>query len=576
MVKTKILDCTIRDGGHLNKWNFDIDCVVSTYHAAQKSGTDYFEIGYRYPLEKAGLGPFGYCLDEFLLQHFHPSPRCRLGVMIDAGKCEANQFAICEEDKTPVQVVRVAAYPYELKKAVQLVEELHGKGYEVFINLMASSELTEKEYAFLRSWKSKHILTSVNFADSFGSFLPSDISCLMGRLNDAGFEQIGFHAHNSLQLGFANTIRAIDEGAVVVDASIYGMGRGSGNLPIEILIGYFEKMRNEKYNTVPYLDVIDRYYLKIFEEVRWGYNIKSLMGGLSNIHPYYVENLFAKKVYTVEEMWNVLQAIKERCPISFSPEKLDETLESRFYTPLSAEYAEIACRDIVKDLQVIPAPDATPVGEFALREAYKDRKFLIIATGPSIPQYRDKILEFIHEENCITIGVNNLQGLFEPEYHVFVSRKRFQQYARKISERSTLLVPSFFGKSLLKSEYQGQYYFFDLVAPSEYKMPPVIESVQHCVNINVAVSAMLLAYTMGASEIFAVGMDGYADEFNKKLVYFYNEDNKLEEKEVANLRYEMLVMELERVNSFLQKKSRPFFILTPTSHKKYYLPFGKR
>ena len=86
---------------------------------------------------------------------------------------------------------------------------------------------------------------------------------------------------------------------------------------------------------------------------------------------------------------------------------------------------------------------------------------------------------------------------------------------------------------------------------------------------------MLLAWIMGASQICAVGIDGYADEMNKNLVYFYDENNRVEEKEIANLRYEMLARELDRVNGFLQGQSCPFFILTPTSHRKYYRPLKK-
>ena len=75
---------------------------------------------------------------------------------------------------------------------------------------------------------------------------------------------------------------------------------------------------------------------------------------------------------------------------------------------------------------------------------------------------------------------------------------------------------------------------------------------------------------MGASEIYAVGIDGYIDEINKKMTFFYNEDDTPDNKEIASARYEMFVDELDRVNKFLQGKTIPFSILTPTSHKKYY------
>jgi 4-hydroxy 2-oxovalerate aldolase len=569
-VKTRILDCTIRDGGHLNQWHFDPNCAKAAYYAALKSGVNYFEAGYRYPASKSGLGLFGYSTDETLNELFVASEECKLSVMVDAGKCETSQFQECRPEKTPVRAVRVAAYPYELQKATRMVEELHGLGYEVFINLMASSELSEENYAYLKAWGKKDLLSGIYFADSFGSFIPRDISEQMTKLRNTGFERVGFHSHNNLQMAFANTLRAIEEGAACVDASIYGMGRAAGNLPIEILLGYLEKAGETEYNTVPYLEVIEHYFLKLFQEIGWGYSLESLMGGLANIHPYYAESLFKNKLYTVEEIWNALQLIKERCPISFAIDKLGQALEERFYTPLTPERSESVHRALINELSTIPAADATPVGAFPLANQFKGRKFLVIATGPSIVNHREQILEFAKRENCVTIGVNNLQEFFQPEFRLFVSRKRFEQYSSQVTPSSTLLVPSFFGAEFVSQHYNGRYYFFDVTAPCEPELPPVSEDKQYCLSLNVAVSAILLAYSMGASTVYAVGMDGYADELNKHLVYFYNEDSRIEDKETANFRYERLTRELDRVNAFLQKQSVPFFILTPTSHKKFY------
>jgi 4-hydroxy 2-oxovalerate aldolase len=571
-MKTQILDCTIRDGGHLNQWQFDPTCVKAAYYAALKSGVDYFEAGYRYPSHKRGMGPFAYSTDELLTELFVTSDSCKLAVMIDAGKSETSQFQECRPEKTPLRAVRVAAYPYELDKATGMVEELHDLGYEVFLNLMASSELSEANYAYLTAWYKKNLLSGIYFADSFGSFIPRDISAQMSKLRNAGFERVGFHSHNNLQMAFANTLRAIEEGAACVDASIYGMGRGAGNLPIEILLGYLEKAGETEYNTVPYLDVIERYFLKLFGEIGWGYGLEALTGGLANIHPYYAESLFKNKLYTVEEIWNALQLIKERCPISFSVDKLGETLEQRFYTPLTPERTDAVHRALVNELNIIAAPDAKPADRFPLQGQFKGRKFLILATGPSILEHRDRILELSKKENCVTIGVNGLQKLFAPDFHVFVSRKRFQQYAAQIAPGSTLLVPSFFGKELVEHNYAGPYHFFDIVTRAKPESAPVEGATQYCLGLNVAISAILLAYAMGASTVYAVGMDGYADEFNKRMVYFYNEDSRIEDKDAANFRYETLARELDRVNTFLQGQSVPFFILTPTSHKKYYRP----
>ena len=566
----KILDCSIRDGGHLNKWHFSKLCVKASYFAALKSGIDYFEIGYRCPATVTGLGDFGYCTDQFLFSLFNASEKCKLTVMIDAGKSDTTLFAPCTAVNTPVKAVRVAAYPYELAKAFELLEDLKEKGYEVFLNLMASSELNQEQLGQLSSWEQRGILEAVCFADSFGSFIPSDIPGHVATLRSLGFGSIGFHPHNNLQMSFANTLRAIEEGVTVVDASIFGMGRGSGNLPIEVLVGYLEKKGEGSYNTVPYLEVIERFYLDLFKELNWGYKIQSLMGGLKNIHPYYIDDLFKRKNYTVDEIWNALDLVKESCPISYSVEKLNQALESRFYTPLTPKKAEAACAEIGDQLVIMPAADAFVADIGKLSGRHVGRKFVIIANGPSIVAGKEAIARFIADEDAVTIGLNYLPDTVVPDYHTMVSRKRFLKYAPSVAAQSVLLVPSFFGRELVEQNHSGASLYFNLKTASGSGESPVAAGELSLVHLNVAAAAILLAYQMGASEIFCVGMDGYIDEMNKRMVYFYNENDVPDDKDVASLRYERLAAELDRVNGFLQEKSVPFSIITPTSHKKYY------
>ena len=323
----KLLDCTFRDGGHLNQWNFDYDCVQKAYKSASVSGVDYFEIGYRTPASIKNLGQFAYCTDDFLLNLIEPIDTCKLTIMIDVGKSEV-LIQECMKEVTPVKAIRIASYPYELDKAIELVEIVKDKGYEVFLNLMAFSEFTIENFQTLMDWKNKDMLNAIYFADSFGSFLPNDVSKKLKLLKDCGFERIGFHAHNNLQLAFANTLILLDNDIEYVDASIYGMGRGSGNLQMEVLLAYLEKTGKDKYNPLQYLKLVDTYFIDLYKDYNWGYNLQSLMGGIKNIHPYYIHHLY-KKGLSIQSMWNCLDDIKRDCPISFSAEKLNEILEQR-------------------------------------------------------------------------------------------------------------------------------------------------------------------------------------------------------------------------------------------------------
>lgn len=247
---TKILDCTLRDGGHINNWKFSDECILATLKTCENSGIDYFEAGYLMPD----------CIK---------SASTKLVIMVDAKNIgEVSKTADC---------VRLACYPQQIRTAISAVEDFKEQGFEVFLHLMTADKF--EDYKLLKNWKNKDILTSIYFADSFGSFMPSDVEMIYRKLEDCGFENISFHAHNNLQLAFTNTIKAIELGAYSVDASVFGMGRGGGNLPVEVLLKYLGK------NYSQYLELIKKYYVDLYNLYNWGYGYDALIGGLKNIHP---------------------------------------------------------------------------------------------------------------------------------------------------------------------------------------------------------------------------------------------------------------------------------------------------
>ncbi len=241
---TKILDCTIRDGSHIK--NFTDECILETLRCAECANLDYIEVGYDFPD----------CIK---------SSKIKTVVMVDAKNIRSvSQKADC---------VRVACYPNQIKSAIQAVEDFKTQGFEVFLHLMTADKFDD--YELLKNWKNKDILTSIYFADSFGSFMPNNVETVYKNLEACGFERISFHAHNNLQMAFVNTLKAIELGAYSIDATVFGLGRGGGNLPLEILLKYLGK------NNEQYLELIKKYY----SEAPCTYSYKNLMSGILNIHP---------------------------------------------------------------------------------------------------------------------------------------------------------------------------------------------------------------------------------------------------------------------------------------------------
>lgn len=280
---TKILDCTIRDGGHLTGWNFPDEVVAASFEAAGKSGIDYFEIGY---LNGVG-GKFAQC--SSLSGILGAKGSVKVAAMVNAG---GRAYSIPENGF--IDAVRIACHPDETEIGLHICEEFASKGFEVFLHLMNISGMDDAHFSMLSGWSNKEILSSVYFADSFGSLIPADIEKYFSRLKLSGFNKISFHAHNNMQMAFANTLCAINCGAYSVDVTAYGMGRGSGNLPAELLLGYLNR------NPVFYLELIEKYYLELFEKYRWGYSVPNLIGGLKNLHPRKINELSA---YSFSQMW---------------------------------------------------------------------------------------------------------------------------------------------------------------------------------------------------------------------------------------------------------------------------------
>lgn len=241
---TKILDCTLRDGSHIK--NFSEECILETLHCAENARIDYIEVGYNFPE----------CIK---------SSKVKTVVMVDAKNIRSvSQKADC---------VRVACYPNQIKTAIQTVEDFKSQGFEVFLHLMTADKF--EDYDLLKNWKNKNILTSIYFADSFGAFMPCDVEKVYKKLEQCGFEQISFHAHNNLQIAFVNTLKAIELGVYCIDATVFGLGRGGGNLPLEVFLKYVNKDNSQ------YLELIKKYY----QETPCVYNYKNMMSGLKNIHP---------------------------------------------------------------------------------------------------------------------------------------------------------------------------------------------------------------------------------------------------------------------------------------------------
>jgi len=284
----KVLDCTIRDGGLMNSHKFDDQVVKAVYRACVDAGIDYMELGYKASQKIIVPGEHGdwkYCREEDMRRIVDDNPTpLKLAVMADAERTDYHTD-ILPKNQSVVDMVRIATYISQIPSAIEMVKDAQDKGYETTINLMAVSTVPEYELNEGLELLTRSEVKSIYVVDSFGVLYSEQVQHLVRKYLTyckAAGKEVGMHAHNNLQLAFANTIDAIVLGANMLDATMAGLGRGAGNCPMELLIGF---LHNPKYNLLPVLRCVQDTVEPLRAKLLWGFDLPYMLTGFLNQHP---------------------------------------------------------------------------------------------------------------------------------------------------------------------------------------------------------------------------------------------------------------------------------------------------
>lgn len=284
----RILDCTIRDGGLVNDHAFDDDVMRSVYTSCLEAGVDYIEFGYKASKKIFSRNQFGkwkFCEEDDIREIIgEKSSAIRISVMADADRTDYHTD-ILPREKSVIDCVRVATYIHQIPMALDMVKDAHDKGYEVMMQLMAVSVVNTQDLFAALVLIAKSPVEAVYLVDSFGALYSEqvrDMTRLYTKAMEGTKKEVGFHAHNNQQLAFANTIEAIVAGANRVDATMSGIGRGAGNCPLELLIGF---LHNPKFRIRPVLKCCTDVFAPLAKKMEWGYSIPYAITGQLNQHP---------------------------------------------------------------------------------------------------------------------------------------------------------------------------------------------------------------------------------------------------------------------------------------------------
>ncbi|MDN5110901.1 aldolase catalytic domain-containing protein [Aliarcobacter butzleri] len=283
----KVFDCTIRDGGLVNNYHFSDEFVKAHYETCLAAGVDYMEIGKNVSptiMSEAEYGPWNFCKEEDIRRIVGENKtNMKIAVMSDIGRSLKEELR--PKSESVVDMIRIATYIHQIPAAIELIEDAHAKGYETTVNIMAISKSFDDELDEVLEQISKTNVDVIYIADSFGSFYPEQIKKLTEKylsFAQKTGKKVGIHAHNNLQLAYANTLEAMIYGTSFLDVTISGLGRGAGNCPLELLIGF---LKNPKYKLTPVLKFIEEYIVPLEKELDWGYSIPYMITGQLNEHP---------------------------------------------------------------------------------------------------------------------------------------------------------------------------------------------------------------------------------------------------------------------------------------------------
>ena len=412
----KILDCTLRDGGYYNNWDFDPSLVEAYLKAAAASGIDCVELGLRGFPQPGFFGAFAYTTESFLDRMELPAGPV-YGVMVNAATIlhskrsveDAVDALFVDANQSKVQLVRVAAHLDEVAACQDIAGRLKNKGYLVGLNLMqiggCEHARLEALSATIAGWGNIDVLY---FADSFGNMDGSKVARTVNTMRRAWTGELGIHTHNNMGAALQNTMEAHSLGVEWLDATVTGMGRGAGNTPTETLLASLAPL-TDKYSASDIYELAVRFFAPLKKHYGWGDSLLYFLGAQNDVHPSYIQSLLSSSHSGAEE---IIGAIDYLSRLEGSAKYDGETLQ----TALS-----------------LTDNSKTPEGMSDIRGLFADREVLLVGAGPSVEKYLDAIYTYIEDRKPIVVMIN-VHDTFDSghvDYYCIIRNAKFLAESKK-------------------------------------------------------------------------------------------------------------------------------------------------
>lgn len=500
MSQIKLLDCTLRDGGYINDWEFGYGNLLSIYERLVVSGVDIIEVGFlddRRPFDRnRSIMPDTESVSRIWGAAF-TKPQMVVG-MIDYGTCGIDRLQPCAESY--LDGIRIIFKKHIMKEAMQFCDQVKKLGYKVFAQIVSITSYTDEELMELIDLVNEVKPYAVSIVDTYGLLYPNDLLHYY-ELLDNNVEvniQIGFHAHNNLQLAYANVITFLEKKSrhdIVIDGTLYGMGKSAGNAPLELIARYLNDKKGKQYKIEMMLEAIQESVMEFWQKASWGYQMLYYMSAVNRCHPNYVIYLKKNENLSVSATHSLLGDIapeeKKLLYDKVVAEKLSEQADVQFDDDLTIERLGVQLRH---------------------------KKILLLGPGKTIYLQQNVIEEYIAKEHPVVISVNYIPGQYRTEYVFITNKRRYLEMTEALHMEGNRNI-----KTIATTNVRCRCGKFNF----EVKREPLLEKREQIVD-NSFLMLLKVLHRAGIYSVTCAGFDGYSDKddnyFNPKMEYYFVKD----------------------------------------------------
>lgn len=394
--------------------------------------------------------------------------------MMNYGEYDPDELP--EHDGSSIDGIRLAFHKKDRYDAMKVCEEIKAKGYLVFVQPMVSLSYSDKDFLDMIDTVNSFNPYAFYIVDSFGEMKKQDLIRLFNLVdhNLNSDIRIGFHSHNNMQLAYSNAQTLVDMHCrrdLIIDSSVYGMGRGAGNLNTELLVSYLNDNADKHYDLRPLLTIIDEVLNDFYERNYWGYSLPNYISAAHHAHPNYASYLDDKKTLTVENMNNILDMMDDDRKASYNKAYIEQ-LYTRFMETGKAHEKH----------------------RKEIGEKLSGKTILIIAPGKSSVTEKEKIRRFANAGDVVTVSINYEYKYVNVDYVFLSNMRRYRELPKDVLSKSivTSNIPA--DGAYLQVGYK------ELLSDNE------------AAGGNAGLMAVRFFMSMGVKEIYLAGMDGYAHD----------------------------------------------------------------